>query len=159
MNIKINYISNSRGGYIFLPNPKAVNGRSFDTELQENKKIIKKYLKNGKIRKDLDKNSIEIESKDKLSTNNLTETIQYNNDNSINLKDRGVYFTHNSNCNYNNYINNNISKRISTVNPRNNTNGNYIPTISINIKKNDKENRIKANIDIKKKQKTKNVYI
>ena len=155
MNIKINNISNSREGYILLPNPKAVNGRSFDKELQENKNIVKKYLKNGKIRKDSDKNSLEIESKDKLSTNNLTEAIQYNNDNSIYLKERGINFTNNSNCNYNNYINNNINKRISTINPRNNTNGNYIPTISINIKKNDKENRIKANIDIKKKAKNK----
>ena len=158
MNIKINNISNSREGYILLPNLKTVNGRSFDKELQENKKIVKQYLKNEKITKDSDKNSLEIESKDKLSTNNLTETIQYNNDNSINLKERGINFTNNSNCNYNNYnnyINNNINKRISTINPRNNTNGNYIPTISINIKKNDKENRIKANIDIKKKAKNK----
>ena len=156
MNIKINNISNSRGGYIFLPNPKTINGRSFDKEIQENKKIIKKYLKNEKVRKDSDKNSFEVESKDKLSTNNLTETIQYNNnDNSINLKEHGINSTNNSNCNYNNYINNNINKKISSINPRNNTNGNYIPTISINIKKNDKENRIKANIDIKKKAKNK----
>ena len=75
MNIKINNISNTRGGYILLPNPTTINGRSFDKELQENKNIVKKYLKNGKIRKDSDKNSLEIESKDKLSTNNLTETI------------------------------------------------------------------------------------
>ena len=155
MNIKINNISNSRGGYILLPNPTTINGRSFDKELQENKNIVKKYLKNGKIRKDSDKNSLEIESKDKLSTNNLTETIQYNNDNSINLKERGINFTNNSNCNYNNYINNNINKRISKNYQRNNTNGNYIPTISINIKKNDKENRIKSNIDFKKKKKNK----
>jgi len=154
MKIKINNISNSRGGYILLPNPKTINGRSFDKELQENKKIVKKYLKNEKIRKDSDKNSLEIETKDKLSTNNLTETIQ-NNNNSINLKERGINITNNSNCNYNNYINNNINKRISTINQRNNTNGNYIPTISINIKKNDKENRIKANIDVKKKTKNK----
>ena len=39
------------------------------------------------------------------------------------------------NCNYNNYINNNINKKLSTINPRNNKNANYIPTISINIKK------------------------
>ena len=42
MNIKINNISNSKDGYIFIPNSKVIIGRSFDKELQENKKIIKK---------------------------------------------------------------------------------------------------------------------
>ena len=151
MNIKINNISNSKDGYIFIPNSKVSNGRSFDKELQENKKIIKNYLKNEKMKKESEKDSIEIESKEELSTNNLTETLQYNNDTNLNIKNHGL----NSSNNYNNYINNNISKKLSTINNRNNTKSNYIPTISINIKKNVNENRIKANIDAKTKSKKK----
>ena len=150
MNIKINDISNSKEGYIFIPNSKAINGRSFDKDLQEKKKI-----KTEKIRKDSDKNSLELESKDKLSTNNLTETLQHPNDNIINLKEGQSNVSTKTNCNYNNYINNNINKRISTINHRNKTKGNYIPTISINIKKKDNENRMKANIDVKTKTKNK----
>ena len=52
MNIKINNISNSKEGYIVIPNSKAINGRSFDKELQENKQIIKNYLKKEKTKKD-----------------------------------------------------------------------------------------------------------
>ena len=150
MNIKINDISNSREGYIFIPNSKAINGRSFDKDLQEKKKI-----KTEKVTKDSEKNSLELESKDKLSTNNLTETIQHPNDNIINLKEGQTNVSNKTNCNYNNYINNNINKRISTINHRNKTKGNYIPTISINIKKKDNENRMKANIDVKTKTKNK----
>ena len=157
MNIKINNISNSKDGYILIPNTKAINGRSFDKELQENKKIIKKYLKKEKVKKDSEKNSLEIESKDEVSTNNLTESLQYYTDMNLNIKGHGINYSNsnNPNCNYNNYINNNINKKISTINARNNTNSNYIPTISINIKKNDNENRMKANIDIKTKIKNK----
>ena len=150
MNIKINDISNSNERYIFIPNSKAINGRSFDKDLQEKKKI-----KTEKVRKDSDKNSLELESKDKLSTNNLTETLQHPNDNIINLKEGQTNVSNKTNCNYNNYINNNINKRISTINHRNKTKGNYIPTISINIKKKDNENRMKANIDVKTKTKNK----
>ena len=157
MNIKINNISNSKDGYIFIPNSKAINGRSFDKELQENKQIIKNYLKNEKTKKDSEKNSLEIESKDEVSTNNLTESLQYFTDMNLNIKGHGGtnLCQGNGNYNYNNYINNNINKKLSTINARNNTNSNYIPTISINIKKNDKENRLKANIDIKAKVKNK----
>ena len=156
MNIKINNISNSKDGYIFIPNSKAINGRSFDKELQENKKIIKNYLKKEKTKKDSEKNSLEIESKDEVSTNNLTESLQNFTDMNLNIKGHaGNLCANNCNCNYNNYINNNINKKLSTINARNNTNSNYIPTISINIKKNDNENRLKANIDIKTKVKNK----
>jgi hypothetical protein len=150
MNIKINDISNSKEGYIFIPNSKAINGRSFDKDLQDKKKV-----KTEKVRKDSEKNSLELESKDKLSTNNLTETLQHPNDNIINLKEGQTNVSTKSNCNYNNYINNNINKKISTINHRNKTKGNYIPTISINIKKKDNENRMKANIDVKTKTKNK----
>ena len=153
MNIKINNISNSKEGYIFIPNSKGINGRSFDKELQENKKIIKSFLKKEKTKKDSEKNSLEIESKDEVSTNYLTESLQYYTDMNLN---KGYFSNMNcGNCNYNNYINNNINKKLSTINPRNNTNANYIPTISINIKKNNNENRLKANIDIKAKGKNK----
>ena len=153
MNIKINNISNSKDGYIFIPNSKVIIGRSFDKELQENKKIIKQYLKKEKTKKDSQKNSLEIESKDEVSTNNLTESLQYYTDMNLNIKGQ-VNFSNSNNCNYNNYINNNINKKISTINARS-TNSNYIPTISINIKKKDNENRLKANIDVKTKIKNK----
>ena len=158
MNIKINNISNSKEGYIVIPNSKAINGRSFDKELQENKQIIKNYFKKEKSKKDSEKNSLEIESKDEVSTNNLTESLQYLTDMNLNIKGHGGtnLYQGNGNCNYNNYINNNINKKLSTINARNNSNNNYIPTISINIKKNDNENRLKANIDIKAKVKNKN---
>ena len=55
MNIKINNISNSKEGYIFIPNSKGINGRSFDKELQENKKIIKSFLKKKKKLKKIQK--------------------------------------------------------------------------------------------------------
>ena len=153
MNIKINNISNSKDGYIFIPNSKVIIGRSFDKELQDNKKMIKKYLKKEKTQKDSQKNSLELESKDEVSTNNLTESLQYYTD--INLNGKGnINISSSNNCNYNNYINNNIYKKISTINARS-TNSNYIPTISINIKKKDNENRLKANIDIKAKVKNK----
>ena len=157
MNIKINNISNSKDGYIFLPNSKVINGRSFDKELQDNKKMMKKYLKKEKYKKDSEKNSLEIESKDEISTNYLTESLQFCTE--LNLNSKGhigvgnISNSNNNNCNYNNYINNNINKKLSTINARNNTNSNYIPTISINIKKNDNENRLKANIDMKTKTK------
>ena len=152
MNIKINNISNSKEGYIFIPNNKAVNGKSFNKELQDNKKIIKKYLKFDKKKKESEKNSLEIEIKEEMSTNNLTETLQYNSDMNLNIKNLGINC---SNNNFNNYINNNINKKMSSINNKNNINTIYPPTISINIKKKDKENRIKANIDVKAKLKNK----
>ena len=51
MNIKINNISNLKEGFIFIPNSKIIIGQSFDKELQENKKIIKQYLKKEKKKK------------------------------------------------------------------------------------------------------------
>ena len=156
MKIKINSISNSKDGYIFLPNTKISNGRSFDKELQDNKKIMKNYLKKKKFKKDSEKNSLEIESKDEISTNYLTESLQFFTELNLNNINNKVHLGNianstNNNCNYNNYINNNINKKLSTINARNNMNSNYIPTISINIKKKDNENRLKANIDVKTK--------
>ena len=144
INIKIN---SPKEGYILLPNSKISNGRSFDKKLQDNKNII---IKNEKTKIDSEKE--EIENKEEISTNNLTETIQYNNDMNMNLKG---HYINSSNNNYNNYINNYINKKIFAINNKNNTNINYIPTISINIKKNNNRNRIKANIDAKNKSKNK----
>ena len=152
MKIKLNNISNSKEGYISIPSSKASNGRSFDKELQDNKKIIKKHLKNENIKKESEKNTLEIESKEENSTNNLTDTLQYNTEMSLNIKSHGINYFNN---NYNNYIYNNINGKLSSINNKNSINCNYIPTISINIKKNNKENKNKANIDAKTKSKKK----
>ena len=139
MNIKINNISNSKDVYIFLPNSKVINGRrSFDKELRDNKKMMKNYfLYKEKSKKDSEKNQLEIVSKDEISTNFLTESLQFCIE--LNLNGKGhignISNANNNNCNDNNYINNDINKKLSTINARNNTNSNYIPTISINIKK------------------------
>ena len=153
MNIKINKISNSKEGYKFLSNSKVIIGRSFDKELQDNKNIKRKYLKKAQTQKDSQINSLELESKDEVSTNNLTESLQYYTEINLNGKKQSNSSSSN-NGNYNNYINNNINKKISTINARS-INSNYIPSISINIKKNYNENRLKTNIDIKKKTKNK----
>ena len=153
MNIKINKISNSKECYKFFPNSKVIIGRSFDKELQENKNIKKKYLKKAQTQKDSQINSLELESKDEVSTNNLTESLQYYTEINLNGKKQSNSSSSN-NGNYNNYISNNINKKISTINARS-INSNYIPSISINIKKNYNENRLKTNIDIKKKIKNK----
>ena len=75
MSIKINNISNQKKGYMFVKNPKGINGRSFE-KLQKIKKIIKNFLKKEKTKKDSEKNSLEIESKDEVSTNYLIENFK-----------------------------------------------------------------------------------
>ena len=111
MSLKINKISNSKNGLIYFMNQKAVNGRSFDKKLQEKKDAIKNYIKNERKQKNKnsEKNSFESESRDEISTNNLTEILynywnmnntEYkNNDVDLNIKANGKNFCLNSNDN------------------------------------------------------------
>ena len=88
INIKINKISNSKEDIVYLMNQKIANGRSFDKKMQEKKRAIKIYIKDKKDKNEniniSEKYSYEFESKDEISTNNLTE-ILFNNSNVNNI--------------------------------------------------------------------------
>ena len=174
MCIKINKISNSNEGLIYMMNPKVANGKSFDKDLQE-KKNIKNFIKHKKIQKnkDSEKNSIELESKDEISTNNLTENFCNNannnytehknngNNNNLNIKIRDINFYSDSNANLSepaikNLIdgtNINISKVITNLNLRNGNNAKRpkkVENNENNIKNGEDKKQIKVNIKNKK---------
>ena len=176
--IKINKISNSKGSLIYMMNQKFINGRSFDKDLHEKKMEIKNFIKSTKNKKnkEYEKNSLELESKDEISTNNFTENF-YNNvnnyytehktkdNNNLNIKINETNFYPNSNANVPeseiknllNSNNTNISKIITNLNLTN----------SNNTKKNKKneniENKVKNGEDKKhirvNKKNKKGLYI
>jgi len=175
MCIKINKISNSNEGLIYMMNPKVSNGKSFDKDLQEKKKDIKNFIKHKKIKKnkDSEKNSIELESKDEISTNNLTENLCNNannnytehknngNNNNLNIKIRDINFYSDSNANLSepaiknliNGTNINISKVIANLNLRNGNNAKRpkkVENNENNIKNGEDKKQIKVNIKNKK---------
>ena len=112
MNIKINKISNSKDGIIYFMNQKVINGRSFDKELQDRKVYIKNLMDKDKRNKDSDRSSLELESKDEISTNNLTENL-YNNASLNNTEHQnhiGANILNINNNNINYYSNTNITE-------------------------------------------------
>ena len=175
MCIKINRISNSNEGLIYMMNSKVVNGKSFDKDLQDKKLEIKNFIKHKKIQKnkDSEKNSLELESKDEISTNNLTENLcnnvnnnytehKNNSINNLNIKIGGINFYSNSNGNISdsaiqNLIKNgnniNISKVITNLNLRNANNAKRnkkVENIETKIKNGEDKKHIKVNIKNKK---------
>ena len=101
MSIKINKISNSKDGIIYMMNQKVINGRSFDKELQDKKVLLKNLINKDKKNKDSEKSSLELESKDEISTNNLTENL-YNNASLNNTEHPNIKGVNNLNININN---------------------------------------------------------
>ena len=167
MSIKINKISNSKDGIIYMMNQKVVNGRSFDKELQDRKVFIKNLIDKDKKNKDSDKSSLELESKDEISTNNLTENF-YNNHSLNNTEHQNHTAANNLNINNNNvnyYSNPNITgigfhKNINNnnnLNSKNNENSNVQKKIDLNINK-IKINKEKKNIKISGNKNKKGIY-
>ena len=161
MNIKINKISNSKDGIIYFMNQKVINGRSFDKELQDRKVYIKNLMDKDKRNKDSDRSSLELESKDEISTNNLTENL-YNNASLNNTEHQnhiGANILNINNNNINYYSNTNITesglnKNINNTNKfnsKNKENSNTQKKIDLNINK-IKSNKEKGNIKYKNKK-------
>ena len=155
MYIKLNKISNSKENFIYLMNQKMANLRSFDKKLK-----IKKEKK--------EKNSFEFESKDKISTNNLTEILNNNSNmnnienrnndvNFINFKANGININSNKNLkpstsmNENLINNNNNSKKImANLNIKNIQSINFNKNMEKKTKNNHKMKHIKVNTHYKK---------
>ena len=76
MNIRINKILNNQENFVYVLNQKVANGRSFEKKLKDKQNLFKDLIK--KEKKEI--NSFEMESRDEISTNNLTE-IFHNNSN------------------------------------------------------------------------------
>ena len=167
MSIKINKISNSKDGIIYMMNQKVINGRSFDKELQDKKVLLKNLINKDKKNKDSEKSSLELESKDEISTNNLTENL-YNNASLNNTEHPNIKGVNNLNININNinyYSNAHIAesgfnKHINNtnyLNSRHDENLNNHKKIELNINK-IKNNKEKKNIRLNNKNK-KGLYI
>jgi len=160
ISIKINKISNSKEDTVFTMNQKVANGRSFDKKMQEKKGALKIYIKDKKEKNEINYNnnnsekySYELESRDEISTNNLTEILfsnsnvnnkeyKYSDLNNLNININGINFITNPNVSlsksvFNNSMNNN-KKFIGNLNIKNIININ-----SIHKKKEQKENKAK----------------
>ena len=133
MYIKLNKISNSKENLIYIINPKVANRRSFDKKL-ENKNTEFKNDKKERM-KNSEKNSFEFESKDEISTNNLTE-ILYNNSNMNNIEYK------NNDVNY-------LNNKANGVNLNSNQNPNLSTSVNENFIKNNNK-KIIVNLNIKK---------
>ena len=121
MNIKIGKISNSDKDLSLFVNSKIINGCCNGKDFQENKKIYNTYFKNYK--KEEEKNSLKLDSKEDISVNNLTEYLQINNNNS----------DYSSNISQLLKSNININKKISNINLRNSSNNNINSTCRKNF--------------------------
>ena len=165
MSIKINKISNSKEGIIYILNQKDINGRSFDKELQDKKAFIQNLInkEKNKKNKDSDKDSLELESKGEISTNNLTENL-YNGENLNNTEHNNHNGVKNLNTNKNGmnfYLNRNIYesgfiKNINSVinsNSRNKEIENMHKKIELNANKIKNNNQEKKNIKLNKNNK------
>ena len=85
--IKITKTSNAKENIIYIMNQKMANGGNFDKKIFARKGPIKNYIKLKKNQK----NSFELESRDEISTNNLTEILYYNsNKNTPEIKNNNV---------------------------------------------------------------------
>ena len=133
MYIKLNKISNSKENLIYIINTKVANRRSFDKKL-ENKNTEFKTDKKERM-KNSEKNSFEFESKDEISTNNLTE-ILYNNSNMNNIEYK------NNDVNY-------LNNKANGVNLNSNQNPNLSTSVNENFIKNNNK-KIIVNLNIKK---------
>ena len=163
INIKINKISNSKENIVYLMNQKVANGRSFDKNMQEKKRAIKMYIKDKKDKNEninnSEKYSYEFESRDEISTNNLTE-ILFNNSNvnnieykcsevnNLNININGINFSTNPISNltksvFNNSMNN-YRKIIGNLNIKN-----IINIKNIHKKKEQNENKAKNIQEVK----------
>ena len=166
ISIKINKISNSKEDTVFTMNQKVANGRSFDKKMQEKKGALKIYIKDKKEKNEnnynnnnSEKYSYELESRDEISTNNLTEILfsnsnvnnkeyKYSDLNNLNININGINFITNPNVSlsksvFNNSMNNN-KKFIGNLNIKNIININ-----SIHKKKEQNENKAKNISELK----------